>query len=384
MIRNLTEYGFNGSQQVVLLECTFSFHKEVANISMAAVRRRFDFDLLKKALDLEAERNDCVRLRIARKGLRKVQYFLPSFTFGNIPVVDFTGKTQEEQNAFFMKEASVPIRFAKGEFMKVLFCRTFDGRDMLFVKVCHLFMDTYAIGLFFKNILDIYQALETGGEMPPPMTSFEQCLQKDLEYLGDPARMAADEKFFREYLEAREEPYFAPVSGDECPGWKKRRARGAHTNKMYLFNNRTDQLSFDLSDETLGHLQKLCEAYKSSPANILITLAAVGLSKRNHNERNVRLLDLCNGRATALARGCGGSKVQSLPAHFCIEQDSAFAGLVEKYASDQALLFRHLGYPIPNMKGCATTYTTPRRWAITIRSFSPTYRSFRRGKTQSL
>lgn len=349
MIRKQTEYyGFNGSQQVVLLECTYSLHKEVANISMAAIfNRRLDFGLLKKALDIEAERNDSVRIRIKRKGFKRVQYFLPSFTFEEIPVVDFTGKTKEEQDAYFMKEASVPFRFTREDLIKVLFCRTFDGRDMLYVKVCHLIMDTYAFGLFFKDIFEIYQALETGGAMIPPMTSFEECLKKDLEYLGDPEKIAADEKFFREFLEAREEPFFAPMSGDDCEVWLKRKARGDHTMKLYINKNQTSQMSFGLPDKALEDLQKLCEEYKSSPANILITIAAVCLSKINHNEKNVRLLDLCNGRATALARGCGGSKVQSLPAHFTIEQGAAFAQLLEQYASTQALMYRHLGFPDP-------------------------------------
>jgi hypothetical protein len=129
--------------------------------------------------------------------------------------------------------------------------------------------------------------------------------------------------------------------------WKKRQARGLHTMKMYLFNNRTEQLSYDLSDKMLRIIQKLCEEYKSSPGNIMITAAAVALSKINHNEKSVRLLDLCNGRATALARGCGGSKVQSMAAHFSIDPNDAFADLLERYASDQTLMYRHLGYPDP-------------------------------------
>ncbi len=314
---------------------------------MAAVQERLDFGLLHKALDMEAERNDSVRLRIRRKGFKKEQYFLPSFLFGEIPFVDFTGKTQAEQDAYFSKEASVPIRFARGESMKVIFGRAYNGQDMLYVKVCHLFMDTYAIGLFFKDLFDIYHALEKGEEMPPPLTSFEECLKKDLEYLGDSERVSADEQFFREYLNSHEEPYFAPVSGDDCKVWKKRQARGLHTMRMYLLNNRTAQLSYDLSDELVGMIQKLCEIYKSSPGNVMIAAAAVALSKINHNEKSVRLLDLCNGRATVLARGCGGSKVQSMAAHFSISQEEAFSGLVERYAAEQTLMYRHLGYPDP-------------------------------------
>jgi len=347
MTRKQTEYyGFNGSQQVVLLECTYSIHKEVANISMAAmVNKRLDFGLLQKALNLEAARNDSVRIRIKKQGLRKVQYFLPEFEFKDIPFLDFTGKTKEEQEAFFKKEASVPFRFTKEDLIKAIFCRTWDGRDMIYVKVCHLIMDTYAFGLFFKDVFEIYQALESGGEMLPPMNSFEECLKKDLEYLGDSERVAVDEKFFREYLEAREEPYFAPISGDDCKVWLKRKARGDHTMKLYINKNQTNQLSYALSDNTMADIQKLCEEYKNTPSNLLITAAAATLSKRNHNERNIRFLDLCNGRATALARGCGGSKVQSLPAHFTIDQDMTFAQLLEQYSSAQALLYRHLGYP---------------------------------------
>lgn len=103
------------SQKMINFMLKYSFfHKQVIQIPMSIVTHTpIDFDVLKKALNIEIERNDCMRLRFYKEHGEFYQYFLDKYVVDDVPVVTFS--TEEEQQAYLTADARRPIRHLKGE-----------------------------------------------------------------------------------------------------------------------------------------------------------------------------------------------------------------------------------------------------------------------------
>ena len=116
MKKNLPEklYDLIPSQQSMYLMVKFSFSKQLVQIPISiTVDLDLDFELLTKALNIEFERNDALRLRYKKVDKQIKQYFLDSFKMSKVPMKYF--RTPEEQKEYLDKDAQKPVRFDKGE-----------------------------------------------------------------------------------------------------------------------------------------------------------------------------------------------------------------------------------------------------------------------------
>lgn len=94
---NRKYYDYNGSQKSTLIQMKYSFHKEIAQIAFyILVNQKLDFELLKKAANIEIERNDSMRLRHTTVDEKPVQYFIPEYKLTDVIQADFTGKTKQQ------------------------------------------------------------------------------------------------------------------------------------------------------------------------------------------------------------------------------------------------------------------------------------------------
>ena len=113
-------YDLIPSQQTMYIMLKYSLHKEVTQIPASiGINTKIDFDLLKKAFNIEIERNDALRLRFTKVDGKIKQYFIDPYTVEEIPVKEF--KSKEEQDRFFLKDAKTPIRIFKDETYRLIF-----------------------------------------------------------------------------------------------------------------------------------------------------------------------------------------------------------------------------------------------------------------------
>ena len=119
-------YDLIPSQDTMYLMQKFTFHKQIVQIPTSfMVDMDVDFNVLTKALNIEIQRNDSMRLRFKKDGKKIVQYFLDSYKIDSVRVLSF--KTEEEQNNFFTKDAQIPVRFMKDETFRIYFFNSFNG-----------------------------------------------------------------------------------------------------------------------------------------------------------------------------------------------------------------------------------------------------------------
>ena len=177
------------SQKMINFMLKYSFfHKQVIQIPMSIVTHTpIDFDVLKKALNIEIERNDCMRLRFYKEHGEFYQYFLDKYVVDDVPVVTFS--TEEEQQAYLTADARRPIRHLKGEDFRIIFFRSFDGGYGIYINITHLCMDAAAVFVFFSDLLGVYDHLKNGKPMPRPLGEYKKTIRKELAIVADEKKM---------------------------------------------------------------------------------------------------------------------------------------------------------------------------------------------------
>ena len=175
-----TVYELIPPQEMIQFMLKYSFfHKQVTQIPESIiVSKEIDFDLMKKAFNIEIERNDCLRLRLFKEKGRIKQYFLDEYKLDEIPVINF--KSEKERIDTLTADARRPIKMLKGETFRVKFFRTHDNRCGVYINIHHLVMDNAAVFTFFADLFAIYDSLKDGAAMPKPLGKYEDIIKKSL------------------------------------------------------------------------------------------------------------------------------------------------------------------------------------------------------------
>ncbi|MBR0113082.1 MAG: hypothetical protein IJM02_04985 [Clostridia bacterium] len=350
MSKDIKYYPFTPAQEMINFMLKYSFfHKQVIQIPASiVVKRKIDFDLMQKALEIEIERNDCMRLRFEKKGGCR-QYFADSINFGKVPVKTFS--SLEEQEAFLTADAQKPIRFLKGETYRMYFFNTADGRYGIYINVIHLAMDAPAVFIFFADLLAVYEALESGSEMPKPLGSFETAIQKELEYINNEDKVNADKDFYINYFKKDGEPVWNGVMGPGPLDRVREKKKNPDLKSCGSFDPIHDQavlekktLSVEDSKIILDYMEK-----NSLSGECVVQLGMrLHVGKINHRHDDTHFLVLSNRRKTLNDKRCGGTLASALPWRVILPEDLTFAQAVEKLRLLQSEIMRHNNYPFIN------------------------------------
>lgn len=332
----------NFSQQVSLLQCKYTLFKKVVNILAAmSAKEDFDFDLLDKAFNIVVERNDCLRISLFKVGKEVKQRFEKERRFDNIPHLEF--KSEEEQNKFIKKVGKKAIAWKKGVVIEPYFIKTFDGKSMIFFKICHMVLDIYGINVIYKDLFEVYYALKNGTELPEAPGSFEEVVRNDNLKKSDPVWAKRNYDYFKNLLESKSEPFYAGIHGMNQPFWQKRVKKGNHSMKLFFVQCDTEGYMKLIDKETVDKVFKYCEQVKQTPSNFLVYTMAVTCSIMNNYTKNMSPLQLFNCRGTIKEKKCAGSKVQSLCTYTTVEKDKSFSDNFTSFNELHSEMSRHIG-----------------------------------------
>ena len=152
-------YNLIPSQQTMYLMFKYTFSKQIVQIPTSfSIDKDIDLELLTKALNIEFERNDSLRLRFTKVDKEIKQYFLPSLRMSKVPCKYF--RTLEEQEEFFNKDAKTPVRFDKGVTFRIYFYKNAQGGNGIYFNVSHMIMDALGSVIFYADLISVYRALK--------------------------------------------------------------------------------------------------------------------------------------------------------------------------------------------------------------------------------
>ena len=340
-------YETTPSQGVIEIQAKYSIFKEIANILTYAVCDfEVDEELMKKAINLVIERNDCLRLTYIKKDKKLMQYFRDENPISNIKTIKFN--TMEEYKAFILKYRKIALNFKKGEVIDVVFTTMPDGKFNVIIKFCHLVVDAYGIGVIYQDLFAVYKALVNNTELPPAPGKFEELIKKDLVNKNNEQKYCDDKKFFEEIIDARAkmgELRYAGVHGNDCDVWQKQLKKGKKGMKQFFISNKSKSYMYEINKDFCDKVMDFCKETKVTPANLFFYCYSVVASKINNDTKLMSPLELCNCRGTLAEKKTAGQKVQSVACFTEVNPDKTFEENFNEFCANQNTLYRHLGFP---------------------------------------
>lgn len=338
-------YDLIPSQQTIYLMVKYSLHKQVTQIPTSiSLNREIDFDLMKKALNIEISRNDCLRARFIKVNKKLQQYFIPEYTVEDVPVKLFS--SAQEQNDYFSEDAQKPVYFLKDEIFRIVFFRSYDGNSGIYLNVSHLNMDAMGVVIFYMDMLAVYRALKTGTELPPALSSYEEYIKKELVKISDTEKMCKHEAFYREYFLKGGEPFYAGVHGHDLLDKARKKNPACRVPAAYSpLNDKADVIERVIAPDDAKKIFEYCSANSVAPESILQLGIRTHCSSINYRTDDVFMMSMCSKRVTVKDKHMSGCVTQPLQMRTILSESDTFEEALKQYFDTRAQLFRHMDYP---------------------------------------
>ena len=340
-------YNLIPSQDTMYLMQKYTLHKQIVQIPTAfSVDIDVDFDLLLKALNIEIERNDSLRLRFKKNGKKIQQYFLDSYKIDKIKVLTF--KTEDEQDAFFTKDAQTPVRFLKDECYRFYFFNSYNGYKGIYLNTSHMVMDAMGILVCYLDLLAVYKALKDGKELPEPLCKFEDYLIKEHERCSDPERFEKGRLFYDEYFRSAGEPYYSGVHGPEFLEKERKKKKNPELRVPSAYNpllDKADVIQKKVDPELSKKIFEFCKEKSVAPESLMLLGMRTYLSAINGREPYGMQLLMCSKRIKRKDMKTGGCMAQPIQVRTVIEEDKTFSEALDEFLRVRTSLYKHLSYP---------------------------------------
>ena len=340
-------YNLIPSQQTMYLMFKYTFSKQISQIPTSfSIDKDIDFELLTKALNIEFERNDSLRLRFIKVDKEFKQYFLPSFRMSKVPCKYF--RTIEEQETFFAKDAQTPVRFDKGATFRIYFYKNAEGGNGIYLNVSHLIMDAMGSVFFYYDLISVYRALKNGTEMPKPLASYEEYIKNELELQNNTKKMEKHEKFYREYFAKGGEPFYAGVHGPAFLEKQRIKKKNPDLRVPAAYNPLLDKcnlITAHIGTEDAAKIWTYCKEHLIAPESLFMFALRTHCSAINYRTDDVFMMATCSKRATIKEKNMSGCLVQPVQVRTIIPETATFQNGVDEYTRVRTDLYRHSEYP---------------------------------------
>lgn len=340
-------YDLIPSQETMYLMQKYTFHKQIVQIPSAfAVDLDVDFNTLLKALNIEIQRNDSLRLRFKKNGKKIQQYFLDSYKIDSVKILSF--KTEDEQNKFFEKDAQTPVKFMKDECYRFYFFNSYNGYKGVYLNASHMVMDAMGILVCYLDLLSVYKALKEGTELPEPLLKYEDYIVKEHEKCANEARREKDIKFYDEYFRSCGEPTYSGVHGPAFLEKERKKKKNPDLKVPSAYSpllDKAEVMKLNISKELSGKILEFCKERSVAPESLMLLAMRTHLSWLNGRDPFGMQLLMCSKRITYKDMKTGGCMAQPLQVLTRIEENMTFREGLDVFLRTRTSLYRHLTYP---------------------------------------
>lgn len=339
-----TYYDLTAAQNLMSLQQRFNVHRQCNNICTTVLfDKEIDFDILRKAIAIEYERNDALHLRITKQDKKEKQYFADN-ALQEITFLDFTGKTREEMDNEFLKIARKRITYYDKPLSKIYLVKSYDGKSGMCLLNGHIIMDSWGVTVFYKDLFEVYEALLEGSDMPKPLSSYEKLLQKELDYPNTP-RFKSDLDFWKSEIDT-DEPIYTDINGSgflESYRKKKKKPELRYVSNVGIFY-KSGMLMYLLPKEIVEKAEKYCIDNQLSLQHMFFLAYRSYLSKVNNREKDILINASAARRGTLEEKNCGGSRVNAINFRSILDENTTFKEGLEIMKEKQTSYYRHIDF----------------------------------------
>jgi hypothetical protein len=305
-----------------------------------------DFDILKDAIFTAYQRHECSRLRFHQEDDKSLwQYVVPDVP-QDIELHDYRHWNEEDIHKKLTEYTKIPFNMYDSQLNRIIMIQFPDGYNGLYINVQHMTMDSSSLFLFLKDIIEIYCAKRYPEqvEFPEEMSSYIECLKKDLQYPESKA-FQRDKKYWEQVLQ-EPEPMYTDFAG--MGRIIRARLDSGNPDKrsaQIVSTDCTAQISvYSLETEPSKQIIDFCREKNIPIVCMLLMGLRTVLSIFNNNEKDVSIKTTIARRGTLLERNSGGTRIHYFPCRTIIEPTETFADGIKKIQLAQNTIFRHANY----------------------------------------
>ncbi|MBO4815916.1 MAG: amino acid adenylation domain-containing protein [Clostridia bacterium] len=303
---------------------TGEFYKgtSIENISgRATILEKVDFKNFEKAINLFIEKNDSFRLKFVIDNTEVKQYVedYKYFSFEKIRVTsekDVKKIEDEFSNYVFDVLNSYLFKFVLYEFP--------DGHGGFVIVMHHLISDAWTSGLVISEIINYYDALKNGEEIPNEKApSYLEYIESEKEYKKTD-KFNKDKAFWNGLFEEIPEVATIPSLNSSSNSCKAKR-------KQFIINK-------DLMDI----IHEFCKTHKVSEFNFFMGVLSIYLGRVSNLDDFVIGTPILN-RSNFKEKHTAGMFISVVPFKVSLE-DMNFVDFISKISKDFFNIFRHQKY----------------------------------------
>ena len=312
-----TLYPLNVGQMLQYLPIRETGTQRCCNISVfSGLQTEIDFNLLKKCIQDEYRRYECLRLRFTapdEDGF--VRQYIAERDDRDVPFMDLSEMTMEEADAFLQEKTFEEFKDPEIPMVEITMLRMPEGYNGMYIHIDHRLVDSSGLIVMVNDIMELYCHYRFGSEYPKPLASFEEVLKSDLKKLENKKRQDKDEKFWRDYLTENGEPIYSDVRGPRIlqEARKKHGDKSLRAADVETKDRSVGVADFHLEPEATQTLLDFCATQGVSMTNLILLAMRTYLSKTNGGQDDITLRNFVSRRSTHAEWTCGGSRVLSFP-----------------------------------------------------------------------
>ncbi len=320
---------------------------QVINICVCSTLKfEIDFDLLKKCVQEEFKRYECLRIRFTAPDENGdvMQYIAPRDN-RDIEFVDLSEKNSEEIEEILNTWSFKPFSEPDAPMAEVKMVKMPDGYQGLYLSIDHRLVDSSAVIVMINDIMELYCHYHFKSPYPAPLPSYVDALEKDLKRQNTERLVERDSAFWDEILELGE-PLYSDVTGT----WKLEECRKKHNNPNLravdreIKDTRVGFAVFHLEPDPSIRLLNYCLNNNVSMTNLLLMGLRTYLSKVNDGQTDISIRNFVSRRSTKLECYSGGSRTQWFPCRTIIDMDTEFLDGIYIIQDLQNQVYRHSNY----------------------------------------
>ena len=318
------------------------------NVSaVCALQAELDFEVLKKCVRLEFDRNECLRTRFTKpdKDGNVHQYILSGVT-PEIPCRDLSAMTIKEADDLMQQWAFELFEEHDVPTCEITLLRLPEGYNGLYVHLDHRIADSCGMITLISDLMQLYTHFKFGAPMPEELSSFKAMLEKDLKRETNSKRCERDENYWKETFDKHGEPLYADLTGFDT----LRESRKKHDDKtlraadIELNDAEVGVKDFDLDAEATKDITDFCLQHQVSMTNMLLLGLRTYLSKVNGGQEDITVRNFISRRSTHEEWTSGGTRTVSFPCRTIISPDTEFLDALYEVQDVQNHVYLHANY----------------------------------------
>lgn len=322
--------------------------QQVVNICICmTLQAPIDFGLLKKCIQLEYERYECLRIRFTKPDENgSVRQYIIAHEDRDIRHEDLSYLSSEEAyhrleewSHLVFEGHNIPLN----EFITISMPDGFHG---IYLRIDHRLIDSCGVIVMVNDIMELYCHYLFGTPYPEDMFSFTEMVKKDLAKAADEKRVLKDSKFWQETLEELGEPIYSDLLGQKVLQESRRR----HNDKTLRAADRemknigVDKKIYHLEPKPTQDLLDFCMNNHVSMTNLILLGIRTYLSMVNGGQTDITVRNYVSRRSTHAEWTSGGSRTMAYPCRTIIDPDTEFLDALFMIQEVQNHVYRHGNY----------------------------------------